>query len=69
MNVLELIIQRLKSKTYLTALALALLSAIEVNLQLVSQFIPLEYRSYLIMIWPVVMLTLREVTTAALSEK
>ena len=66
---LELIIQRLKSKTYLTALTLALLSVIEVNLQLVSQFIPLEYRSYLIMVWPVVMLTLREVTTAALSEK
>lgn len=66
---LELIKQRLSSKTYLTALALALITALEMNLQLIQQFIPLEYRQYAVFVWPVAMLTLREVTTSALSTK
>lgn len=66
---LDLIVQRLKSKTYLTSLALAIITAIEMNFQFLSTFIPAEYRQYAMFVWPVAMLTLREVTTSALSEK
>ncbi len=61
--------QRLSSKTYLTALSLGVLSIIELNHQLLTQFIPEGYRGYVIMAWPIAMMTLREVTTTALSEK
>ncbi len=66
---IESIKQRLKSKTYLTALALAVISIIELNSKFITQFLPSEYAGYTVMIWPVLMLTLREVTTGALSEK
>lgn len=63
------ILQRLKSKTYWVALVGALLTAVELNSNFLGQFIPLPYRNYIIMLWPVLMLTLREVTTTALSDK
>lgn len=63
------IIQRLKSKTYLTALALTLLTALELNLQMVLPHIPLEYRDYAVFLWPAAMLTLRELTNSAISSK
>lgn len=63
------IIQRLHSKTYLTAVALAAISAIEINAQLLTGWVPAEYKPWLLMVWPVAMLTLREVTTGALSDK
>jgi uncharacterized membrane protein len=63
------ILQRLKSKTYWVALVGALLTVIELNSNFIGQFIPLPYRTYIIMLWPVLMLTLREVTTSALSAK
>ena len=66
---LDLIIQRLKSKTYRVAIIGALLSAIEANSGFFSQYIPLPERSYIVMLWPVLMLALREVTTTALAEK
>lgn len=66
---LETIKQRLKSKTYLTALAMAVVSIIEVNSKLLTQHLPPEYSGYAVMVWPVLMLTLREVTTGALSDK
>lgn len=66
---IEKIRQRLQSKTYQTAMALALLSAIEVKAQFVSGFLPVEYRAYLLFIWPFAMLTLREITTGALADK
>ena len=66
---MELLIQRLKSKTYWIALIGALLSVVEVNSGFFGQLIPLPYRTYLIMFWPVVMLILREVTTTALADK
>lgn len=66
---LETLKQRLQSKTYWTAVALAAITAIEVNSQFFSQFVPAEYRQYLLLAWPIAMLTLREVTTSALSDK
>jgi hypothetical protein len=42
---------------------------IELNSNFIGQFIPLPYRTYIIMLWPVLMLTLREVTTTTLSDK
>jgi len=66
---LDLFLQRLRSKTYRIALAGILLSILEVKAQVISQFFPLEYREYFILLWPAVMLTLREFTSCALSEK
>ncbi len=66
---IELLKQRLQSKTYITALVLALITALEMNLQFVQQFIPVQFQQYLVFVWPVAMLTLREVTTVALSDK
>lgn len=63
------IIQRLKSKTYWVALVGAMLTAIEANSGFLGQFIPAPYRAYIIMLWPVLMLILREMTTSALAEK
>ena len=61
--------QRLRSKTYRAAMALTLLSAIEVKAQFISGFLPVQYRAYLLFVWPFAMLTLREITTSALSDK
>ena len=60
--------KRVLSKTYATALLLGLITAVEMNTQLLSQFIPETYRPWLLMIWPVTMMTLREMTNSALSE-
>ena len=66
---MNLILQRLKSRTYWVALIGALLTAVELNSNFLGSFIPLPYRNYVIMLWPVLMLTLREVTTTALADK
>ena len=63
------IVQRLKSKTYWVAIVGALLTAIEANSGFLGQFIPAPYRAYIIMLWPVLMLILRELTTSALADK
>lgn len=62
-------VQRLKSKTYWVALVGALLTVIEANSGFIGQFIPAEYRTYVVMLWPVLMLVLREMTTSALADK
>jgi len=66
---MNLILQRLKSKTYWVAIIGALLTAIEANSGFLSQFIPVAYRPYIVMLWPVLMLVLRELTTSALADK
>jgi len=66
---MQAILQRLKSKTYWAAIVGALLTAIEANSGLISQFLPAGIRPYIVMLWPVLMLALREVTTTAISEK
>ena len=63
------ILQRLKSKTYWVAVIGALITAVELNSNVLGSFIPVPYRNYVIMLWPVLMLTLREVTTTALADK
>ena len=63
------IIQRLKSKTYWVAILGALLTAVEVNSGFLGSFIPMPYRNYIILLWPVLMVLLREVTTSALADK
>jgi len=63
------ILQRLKSKTYWVAILGALLTAVEVNSGFLGSFIPMPYRNYVILLWPVLMVILREVTTSALSDK
>ena len=64
-----LIFQRLKSKTYWVAIIGALLTAVEVNSGFLGSFIPMPYRNYVILLWPVLMVLLREVTTSALANK
>lgn len=66
---IEKIRQRLNSKTYLTALALALITALEAQLQFFSGFVPPEFRPWLVMVWPAAMLTLRELTKEPLDSK
>lgn len=66
---MNLIIARLKSKTYWVAIIGALLTVIEANSGIISSLLPAEYAKYTIMLWPVLMITLREVTTTALASK
>ena len=63
------IIQRLKSKTYWVAVTGALLTLVEAQSGFLSGLLPAEYAKYSLMLWPVIMLTLREVTTGALADK
>jgi uncharacterized membrane protein len=66
---LELIKQRLKSKTYWTAIIGALLTILEANSGYISGLLPPDTGKYLVLFWVPAMLTLREITTAALSDK
>jgi len=66
---MNLILQRLKSRTYWVAILGALLTAVEVNSGFLGSFIPMPYRNYVILLWPVLMVLLREVTTSALADK
>jgi branched-subunit amino acid ABC-type transport system permease component len=66
---MSIIIQRLKSKTYWAAIIGALLTGLDAQSGFFSQYCPLEYRPFIPMFWPVLMLILRELTTSALSEK
>ena len=66
---MQAILQRFKSKTYWVAVIGALLTAIEVNSGFLGEFVPMPYRNYIIMLWPVLMLFLREITTSALTDK
>lgn len=66
---MNLLLQRLKSRTYWIAIIGALLTAIEVNSGFLGSFVPMPYRDYIIMLWPVLMLFLREITTSALTDK
>lgn len=63
------IIKRLKSKTYWAAIVGTALTALEVNLQIVVPLIPEPYRPYTVLVWPVLMLALREATKDALGDK
>jgi uncharacterized integral membrane protein len=66
---LDKINARLRSKTYWAAIVMAALSIVEANAQVLTAQVPTEYRVWLLMAWPLVMITLREVTTGALADK
>jgi hypothetical protein len=68
-RVITLLKQRLTSKTYWAGIILALLTVVEVKVGIVATYIPPQYQPYLIAVWPVVMMLMREVTTTALSDK
>jgi len=66
---MDKIIQRFKSKTYWLAMIGAVLSVLEINSGLITQFVGADMRPYLVAFWPVAMLFAREITTTAFSEK
>lgn len=67
---LEKIKQRLRSKTYWAAIiGSALMILDQQGAGIVSQFLPETARQYAVMVWPLVMVALREVTTDALADK
>lgn len=66
---LEKIKKRLKSRTYLVALVGGILTLIEVNSGVILGWIPVEFRAYAVAIWPLAMMTMREVTSAAVEDK
>lgn len=66
---LEKINARLRSKTYWAAIVMALLTIVEANAQVLTGLLPPTYRTWLLLAWPLVMITLREVTTGALADK
>ncbi len=61
--------QRWKSKTYRAAVLLALLSGIEISSGFFAGHVPDAVRPWLVMAWPLLMMLMREVTTASLAEK
>lgn len=63
------IIQRLKSKTYWAGMLGLALTAIEINSGLITGWMPAEYRPFAVMLWPLAMFTLREITTEAIGDK
>jgi hypothetical protein len=66
---MNIIIQRLKSKTFWAAMAGILLTIFEVNSGFFASMLPEAYRPALVMFWPVVMLFMREFTNSALADK
>jgi len=66
---METIFQRLKSKTYWAAIIGALLTGLDAQSGFFSQYFPIEYRPYVPMIWPLLMMSMRELTTSALADK
>lgn len=66
---MDAILQRFKSKTYWAALILAALTIIEANAGVVAFLVPLAYQPYTPLIFPLVMMAMREVTKTALDEK
>jgi hypothetical protein len=66
---IENIRRRLSSKTYIAALVMTILTVLDANTALISSSLPAEYRAYLPLMWAPVMMTLREITNSALSDK
>lgn len=60
---------RLTSKTYIAAVTMGVITAIEINSPLLSTLLPPEQRPYLLALWPVIMMTLREITKTSVDEK
>lgn len=66
---MDAILQRLKSKTYWAAIIGALITGLDAQSGFFSQYFPVQYRPFVPMLWPILMLAMREVTTTALADK
>jgi uncharacterized membrane protein len=66
---MKAIAKRLKSKTYWAAILGALLVVLEQNSGVISGYLPDEYRNLAVLLWPVLMVALREVTTKPMADK
>jgi uncharacterized membrane protein len=65
----QAILKRLRSKTYWAAIIGALLMVIEHNSGIFSLYLPESIRTMAVVMWPVLMVGLRELTTSALADK
>jgi uncharacterized membrane protein len=63
------LIKRLKSKTYWAAIVGATLVVVEQNSGILSAYLPESIRTMAVLLWPVIMVALREVTTKPVSAK
>lgn len=63
------LIKRLKSKTYWAAILGAALVVLEQNSGIFSLYLPESIRTMAVLLWPVVMVALREATTKPVSAK
>lgn len=68
MSILLRIKNRLISKTYLTALGLGIITMLDMNSGFISSQLPEAYKPLLLGIWPLTMMTLREMTTSAVDK-
>ncbi len=66
---LELLRQRLRSKTYIAATIMAILTIIEANYGVLATLLPPKWAAYTPLVFPIVMMLCREVTRTALSDK
>lgn len=66
---MNLIWQRLQSKTYIAALILSVLTILEANFQVLALLVPPKYQPYTPLIFPLAMMVCREFTKEALGEK
>lgn len=66
---MNFIVQRLKSKTYRVGMVGLLITVLEINSGVITGWVPVDYRPWLILIWPMLMFTLREMTNSALGDK
>lgn len=63
------LIKRLKSKTYWAAIVGATLVVVEQNSGILSAYLPESIRTMAVLLWPVIMVALREATTKPVSAK
>ena len=61
--------KRFKSKTYWAAIAGAMLVVLEQNSNAFSAYLPAEWRGMAVLMWPVLMIALREMTTKPVADK
>lgn len=66
---MKAIIKRLKSKTYWAAVVGAALVVLEQNSGVFSAYLPESMRVMAVLMWPVLMVVLRELTVKPLSAK
>lgn len=66
---MKVIIKRLKSKTYWAAVMGTALVVLEQNSGVFSAYLPESIRAMAVLMWQVLMIALREVTTKSVSDK